>query len=181
MLKNNKLITKGTIYSKGGFKFYNRVSSKYVGTELQLRTTKDWFILSPFNGKFFLPKYSSKIDIVMIHKKSKIYQELFKVVDYYSIQTFVTGSYQKAELQLKNLRSFCERNSGKNSYYCKKYVVKVPISEPNKDTLFKIYYNRYKSYKEAEKDLKLIKKLRHLEKAFIVQHSIIDTEFFIKN
>lgn len=173
---NNKLITKGTIYSKGGFDLKSRISNKYIGEEFQLRTTNDWFILFPLNGKFFLPKKSLKIKIVLINRNSQIYQELFKIIDYYSIQTFATKSYQKAELQLQYLRDFCKRN-GKNSFYCKKYVRKVPVVQPNKDTFYRINYKKYKSIIDANRDLAKIKKIKYLEKSFIVQYPIIDTNF----
>ena len=53
---NNKLISNGVIYSKGGFQFRNRVPSQYIGRKIQLKIHRnDWFILSPFDGKFFLP------------------------------------------------------------------------------------------------------------------------------
>lgn len=175
--KNNKLITKGTIYGKGGFKFKKNIPRKYIGEEFQIKTNKNWFILSPFNGKFFLPKYSTRMNIVMIPKSSQIFQELFKVRNYYSIQTLVTRSSVNAESQLNNLQNFCIRNSTKSSYYCKKYVKKSSIIEPGRDPLYKIYYEQYKFYKDAKKDLKKIRKLRDLDKSFIVQYTTINTDF----
>jgi len=176
--KNNKTVGKGTIYSKGGFKFKKRIPKKYIGKEFQFKINENWFILSPFNGKFFLPRYSTPINLIIIPKNSQLYMELFKIVDFYSIQTFATHSRIKADLQLKNLQNFCIRNAKKNSFYCKKYVKKIPIINPNRDPLYKIYYNRYNSYSNAKKDLKLIRKLKGLEKSFIVSHTVIDTDFF---
>ena len=176
--KDNNLITSGTIQSKGGFDFKSRINKKYIGEEFQFKTNNnDWFILFPFKGKFFLPKYSTKINIVMIPKNSQIYLELFKVVNHYTIQVFVTSSSRKADEIRKKLQSFCIRDTKKGRYYCNKYIKKIPIIEPNRDPLYKIYYNTYDSYSKADTDLLKIRQLKDFHGALIFQHTVIDTGF----
>lgn len=180
-LDNNKSLM-ATTDKNGIFSLPYEYLSTKIGTKIKLEIANkdDWFIFKPFKGELVLSKLKSErdIEILIISKKSEMYLNLFTKVHDYTIQVLSTRDKHKAQEKVNSLRKYCQKtkNTNKNikgkfkkPYYCRKYVkyiTKLEGDMPNK-YIFNVYYNIYRSKKEAEKDLKIIRSFKTSKDAWI--------------
>jgi len=161
--QNSLLMKKIKIDKYGDFSFPCNNFPK-VGKEIQLKlSNKDYFILSPFNGKLFVPSQENIYKkILIVSKKSSIFLKTCVEVTDQTIQVLVTKEQGKAEELVNQLRQSCI--SKKGSYYCKKHIKYEAFLEGNmlNKLAYKVYYGKYfpdyKSQKNLNKDLQFIQK-----------------------
>jgi len=163
----NISINNSAIYAKmkigGKFELHKNTKQFKIGDKIQLKLSdKNWFIVSPFNGKMFLPNKAEKIKIRVVSKQSRVYAALFTTIRDYSIQVVTT--YNEAY-------AIDTMNALKKDYKDVYYEAHAKAKAPKNGFFYKVKVGHYTSKKSAIADLKKIRKRYKLWKdAFLTVH-----------
>ena len=152
--------------SKTG-KFSLKRSKKWLkyGDKIQLKLDDpNWFILSPFNGKIFMPNTAQYLTVRVISKQSRTYASLFTTVKDYSIQVLYTHNEIYAIDTMKALRKDNYKDVYSEAY--------AKASVPKNGFLYKVKVGHFKSKKKAIEALRKIRKrYRMWQDAFLTIHT----------
>ena len=154
-------------YQKGNFDMKKNSKDLKAGDPIQL-TISDarWFIISPFDGKMFLPNRAQNIKVRVISKSSRVYAALFKTVRDYNIQIVSTYNEAYAIDTVNALR----RDHFKDVYY----EAYAKGNVPKNGFFYKVKVGHYKNKTKAIKDLlKIRKKYKAWKDAFLTVHTQI--------
>ena len=160
----NKSAIHTRTYEKGNFELKKNAQQFKIGDKIQLKLSdKNWFIISPFNGKMFLPNKAEKIKIRVVSKDSRVYAALFTTIRDYSIQVVTT--YNEAY-------AIDTMNALKKDYKDVYYEAHAKANVPKNGFFYKVKVGHFTSKKNAIKTLKKIRKRYTLWKdAFLTVHT----------
>jgi len=170
IFKNVKIfIDKSTIqaqtYEKGNFELKKNTKQFKFGDRIQLKLKDpNWFILSPFNGKFFMPNKAEHLKVRVISKQSRTYASLFTTVKDYSIQVVYTYN----EIYAIDTMNALKKDNYKDVYY----EAYAKASVPKNGFLYKVKVGHFKSKKKAMETLSKIRRRYKMWKdAFLTIHT----------
>jgi len=162
-IKNSNI--HGRTYQKGIFELKKSAREFKFGDKIELTLDDpNWFILSPFNGKIFMPNKATRLKVRVISKQSRTYASLFTTVKDYSIQVVYTHN----EIYAIDTMNALRKDNYKDVYY--EAYAKGDV--PKNGFLYKVKVGHFKSKHKAIKTLhKIRKRYAMWQDAFLTIHT----------